>query len=255
MQSRNKAIIFWAISWLCLTMVGSISAVTIPDRPDQYVVDLAGIIDDPTKTKLNGYLQELEQKTSAQFVVLTIKSLEGETIESFALNVAHDRWRLGQKGKDNGLLLLVAVDDRKYRIEVGYGLEGILPDSLVGSIGREYLVAYFRRGDYSEGVFRSALALSTEIAKAAGVTITGMPELQVTRPRSKPGNSIGGIVFLVFLIIVLIAWRRDSKGILPAVPYSSRNESNSPWGGTGGFGGFGGGGGGGFGGGGASGSW
>ena len=115
----------------------------IPQMPSHYVVDLAGIINDDVEYRLNGYLQELEQKTTVQFIILTIQSLEGESLEEFSITTAHDTWGLGQKGKDNGLLLLVSLDDRKYRFEVGYGLEGILPDSLVGTIGRQFLVPFF----------------------------------------------------------------------------------------------------------------
>ena len=85
------------------------TAVKVPPQPPNYVVDLTGIIDSNAEASLNSYLKELEQKTSAQIVVLTITSLDGESIQEFALTVAHDQWKLGQKGKDNGLLLLVAT--------------------------------------------------------------------------------------------------------------------------------------------------
>ena len=113
MRLLNKPIILFAVGWLCLLAASPAESVTVPDRPARYVVDQAGVIDDQTEMKLNGYLQELEQKTTAQFVILTIASLEGQAIESFALRVAHDKWRLGREGRDNGLLLLVAVKDRK----------------------------------------------------------------------------------------------------------------------------------------------
>ncbi len=105
-------------------------------------------------------LKDLEAKTTAQVVVLTINSLDGEPMEDFSHQTAV-QWGIGQKGKDNGVLLTVAVKDHKYRIEVGYGLEAILPDSLVGSLGRQYLVPNFRKGDYAAGI----VAAVTEIAK------------------------------------------------------------------------------------------
>ena len=104
-----------------------------------------------TRARLNTMLKDLEAKTTAQVVVLTLNSLEGEPIESFSHQTAV-KWGIGQKGKDNGVLLTVAVKDRKYRLEVGYGLESILPDSLVGSIGREYLAPNFRKGDFAAGI-------------------------------------------------------------------------------------------------------
>ena len=150
----------------------------IPEKLESYVVDLADIIDNSSEYKLNQYLQELEQKTTAQLVILTIKSLEGGSIEDFSITIAHDRWKLGQKGKDNGVLFLISLKDKKYRIEVGYGLEGVIPDSLAGTIGRNYLVPFFRKGEYSKGVYVTALALANEIAADSGVKITGMPKIK-----------------------------------------------------------------------------
>ncbi len=232
-------------------------AVTVPDQPPNYVVDLAQVINDGVESRLDQYLRELEQKTTAQFVILTIPSLEGDAIDDFSITLAHDRWRLGQKGKDNGLLLVVAVQDKKYRIEVGYGLEGLLPDSRVGTIGRQFLVPYFRRGDYGGGITQAALTLAGIIASDAGVTITGMPRPARPRPiRRRRGifGSIGSILFFIFMAILFI--RNPRLFFLLFLMSSMGGGRRGPWGGGGGFGGgFGGGGGGGFGGGGASGSW
>jgi len=259
MRLLHKPIILIAVGWLCLVAASPAESVTVPERPARYVVDLAGVIDAETETKLNGYLQELEQKTTAQLVILTIESLEGESIEDAALQVAHDKWKLGQKGKDNGLLLMVAVKDRKYRIEVGYGLEGVLPDSFAGSVGRDYLVPNFRKGDYSKGIFTAALALTGEIAREAGVTISGMPKLEGTREQDGSDSLLGTIASLLIFIFLMIAFIKNPKAFLLFFLLSSMGGRNRGWGGGGGFGGgfgsFGGGGGGGFGGGGASGSW
>ena len=137
-----------------------VEAVTppLPAQPAQYVVDLAGVLDAGAQAQTQYQLKDLEAETTAQVVVLTLNSLEGEPIESFSHQTAV-KWGIGQKGKDNGVLLTVAVKDHKYRIEVGYGLESTLPDSLVGSIGREYLVPNFRKGDYAGGI----VAAVTEI--------------------------------------------------------------------------------------------
>ena len=244
-----------------LLLISAGYAIEIPDTPEHYVVDLAGVIDSGVEQKLNGYLQELEQKTGAQMIVLTIDSLEGASIEDFTLNVAHDRWQLGQAGEDNGLLLTVSVNDRKYRIEVGYGLEGPLPDSFVGEVGRAYMVPYFKKGDYGTGIFSAAVVLVDTIAKETGVTITGMPKIKRTS-RYASGKKTGGpfskllsVLFFIFLIYMFI---RHPRTFLAMLLFSSMGGRNSHWGGGGGgggFGSFGGGGGGGFGGGGASGGW
>ena len=234
-------------------------AVSIPKNPGSHVVDLAGIIDNSTEVRLNQYLKELEQKTTAQLAILTIKSLEGESIEDLSITVAHDRWKLGQKGKDNGILLLVSFRERKYRIEVGYGLEGVIPDSLAGSIGRSYLVPFFRKGDYSNGIFAAAAVMANLIAEDSGVKITGMPELKRTVQRTgkdKPVGIFGSIMSLLFLVILVILFIKNPRLFIMFFLLSAMGGRRGSWGGGGGFGGGGfGGGGGGFGGGGASGGW
>ncbi|MBI4709638.1 MAG: TPM domain-containing protein, partial [Nitrospirae bacterium] len=110
-----------------------------------------------------------------------------------------------QKGKDNGLLLLVSLRDKEYRFETGYGLESILPDSLIGSIGREYLVPNFRKGDYSSGIFLAVLAVANKIASNEGVEITGMPKFETSglgqgvRGKKQIGffDAIIGVAFLI----------------------------------------------------------
>ncbi|MBW1725729.1 MAG: TPM domain-containing protein [Deltaproteobacteria bacterium] len=263
MTSKTRPAVFMAILFLCL-VVGSVShAANVPEKPPRYVVDLAGIIDDATENRLNGYLQELEQKTTAQEVILTIPSLEGESIEDLSLTIAHDKWKLGQKGKDNGVLLLISLKDQKYRIEVGYGLEGVLPDSLVGSLGRDLLVPYFRKGEYSTGIFTTALAIANKIAEASGVQIEGMPSVRYsTQPAEKgePAGIFNTIITIAFLIVLGILFIKNPRLFLMLLLFSSMGGRRGSWGGGGGFGGggfgsFGGGGGGGFGGGGASGGW
>ena len=260
MKLANKFSVLLLIIIVSLSAVTFSYAVNVPERPNNYVVDLAGVVENNTEMKLNQYLQELEGKTTAQVAILTIKSLEGESIEDFSITVAHDKWKLGQKGKDNGVLLLISVKDRKYRIEVGYGLEGVLPDSLVGSIGRNYLVPYFRKGDYSKGIYTAALAIANEIASESGKQITGMPKLKRSIQSVKKDQTPGflkKIVTLVFFIVLLLLFIKNPRLLLVLLLFSSMGGRSS-WGGGGGFGGgsggFGGGGGG-FGGGGASGGW
>ncbi|MBI4848663.1 MAG: TPM domain-containing protein [Nitrospirae bacterium] len=245
---------------LCLSAASVFAEVTIPDKPYNHVVDLAGIISDDVEGALNGYLLELEQKTTAQMVVLTIGSLEGGSLEDLSISIAHNKWKLGQKGKDNGVLLLVSLQDRKYRFEIGYGLEGVLPDSLTGTIGRQYLVPYFRQGDYSTGIYTATLAVIHTIAADASVEIAGMPKMRnrsASRGRGKPSllNMVFAALFFIGLIYMFI--RHPRLLLLFLAMNMLGGGRRSGWGGGGGFssGSFGGGGGGGFGGGGSSGSW
>ena len=265
MRLRCKSIIFVALVLLFCVAAPPGFSIEIPAMPANPVVDLAGIIDEAVENKINRYLKELEGQTTAQMAILTVKSLDGQSIEDFSLTIAHDKWKLGQKGKDNGVLLTVALNDRKYRIEVGYGLEGALPDSLVGDIGRQYLVPNFRKGDYSTGVYEASLVIANKIAADAGVTISAMPKLRVSKPEKKAvpaAGPFGKIISLVFFLIMVFVFIKNPRFFLALLLLSSIGGRRGPWGGSGGGfcgGGFGGGGfgggGGGFGGGGASGGW
>lgn len=267
MKSRNRLFIVF-LTALCIGLAPLLlfAEVSIPAKPLNHVVDLAGIIDANMEAGLNRYLLELEQKTTAQMVVLTINSLEGESIDDLSLRVAHDKWKLGQKGKDNGVLLLVSLEDRKYRFETGYGLEGLLPDSLVGSIGRDYLVPYFREGNYSKGITAAALVVINTIAGDAGVEIAGMPKLRSRSgsPYNRRGQREPTLLGTILLIVVIIGMiymfiKHPRLFMLFLMMNMLGGGRRGGWGGGrgGGFGGgsFGGGGGGGFGGGGASGGW
>ncbi len=224
-----------------------------PSIPPDYVVDLAGIIRDDIEAQINRYLLELEKKTTAQVVILTIKSLDGEDIEGFSLRIA-ERWRLGEREKDNGLLITIALNDRAYRFEVGYGLEAILPDSLVGSIGRQYLIPYFRKGDYNTGILNATVEIIKIISQNYGVEIYGL--LKSRAPEEKSNEWFNTVVPILVLIALILTIVQNAM-----ITRKRRYYRGSWFGGFGGggFGGFGGGrfsgGGGGFGGGGASGRW
>lgn len=244
---------------LLLLAVAAPAAVPIPAVPPDYVVDLAGVIDDASEQRLNAALRELEQKTTAQVVVLTVDTLGGEAIESFTLDLAHNRWRLGQKGKDNGVLIAVAVQERRYRLEVGYGLEGVLPDSAVGSMGRELLVPALRRGDYAGGLGAVTLAVAGTIASSAGVELQGVPARAYRaaggrRGQAAPPSPLAKGLGLLVLVGLVFLFIKHPRLLILLMMMSQGGGRSSGWSGGGG-GGFGGGGGGGFGGGGSSGSW
>jgi uncharacterized protein len=248
---------------ILITIVASAAIASTPEppaTPRDYVTDLAGVISSDVKTQLNALLLELEQKTTAQVLVLTVQSLDGQSIEEFAFNTK-EKWKLGQKGKDNGVLIAVAVKDHKYRLEIGYGLESVLPDSLVGTIGREYLVPYFRKGDYSTGIANATVALIQTIARHEGVQITGMSGVPRDHEIStgKPPSVFHIAIIAIFVVLGLILCITHPQLCLLLLLTSSTGRGRGGWsGGDGGFGGggsFGGGGGGSGGGGGASGSW
>ncbi len=253
---KLNSIFLLAVFFLCLTGGAAASTPPPPAKPANYVVDLAGVINARTRQQLDSLLHALEQKTGAQVVILTVKSLDGEDINGFSMRTA-EQWKLGQKGKDNGVLFTVAMQERKYRFEVGYGLESILPDSLVGTIGRRTLVPYFKKGKYSKGIAAAAGVIVKIISKANNVQLAGVDRLPqpITRNKVNP-FAIEFFVLLVLFFILLGSRRRRSRlGALGAAPFIMGGWSGGGGFGGGGFGGFGGGGGGGFGGGGASGGW
>ena len=260
MRSIFRLFLSWAFILLVFGTATAGDPSEIPAIPSDPVVDIAGIIDNNIETKLNRYLRELEKKTGAQMAILTIKSLQGQALEEFSINIAHDKWKLGQKGKDNGVLMVVSLNDKKYRIEIGYGLEGVLPDSLVGTIGRQYLVPYFKKGDYSTGIYAATVVMANEIARDAGVEITGLPAAKKAysaKKRAESTSVFGKIFSLLFFVIMIIVFIKNPRSFLAFLLLSSMGGRGGHWGGSGGgFGGGGfGGGGGGFGGGGASGGW
>jgi len=229
----------------------------IEPAPTTFVTDRAGIIDDATEHRLTGLLQELEQKTGARILVLTVDTTGGQDIHQYAFERA-DRWKLGANRKSASVLVVVAQKDRKYRFEVGYDWEHVLPDGYVGQLGRDVFVPHFRAGRFSQGIFEAAALMAGKIAKEKGVQLKGMPTLRQPTSRGPQPLLMVRFVFLgfvafVLLLIVLSQARRGGKGF-----WGVHVGTGSGFGGggfSGGFGSFGGGGGGGFGGGGAGGSW
>jgi len=266
----QRSILQLVLLCLFLAPLGSAAgARTNLPMPTRYVQDNANVIDSQTERSLNGILQELEQKTGAQYIVLTVQTTNGVPIEQFSIELA-EKWKLGQKGKDNGLLFTTAVKDREYRFEVGYGLEGYITDQYCGRIGREVLVPLIRQGDFSQGIYRANLQVVQRIASEAGVSLTGMPKLApvpTQRPyRRRALPCCSALPIIIFMILIFGGGRGGGMGMWLMLPFlfgggrsygGGFGRSGSFGGGSfgGGFGGFGGGGGGGFGGGGASGGW
>jgi uncharacterized protein len=236
--------------------------------PNQYVEDYANVINDSDEESLNRILKELEQKTGVQYIVLTVLSTGGLPIEQFSIELA-EKWKLGRKGKDNGMLFVLAKDDRRWRFEVGYGLEGFVTDQYCGRVGRNVLVPYLRKEDYSRGIYEANLQIIQRIATEAGVSLTGMPKVAPAPVRDTMGKRTGlpccSVLLFLFFMLLIFGGRGRGMGWWFFLPFmmggfgghGGYGRSGSFGGGSfgGGFGGFGGGMGGGFGGGGASGGW
>ena len=244
-------------------------------HPTGYVTDLAGVVSQETKSRLETLCTELQQKTEAQIAVVTVNSLEGQTVEDYAVAL-YKQLGVGAKGTDRGVLLLVAPKDRKYRVEVGYGLEPVINDARAGDTGRA-MVPLLRQGDYNGAIEAATWQLAQYIAADRGVTLSGQPPRRQIKSSPDDDGKIpfGWIIFALILLFFLIGSRRGGSQGRRMGPGGGSGWWIGPmiggglggrggWGG-GGFGGGGGGfsGGGGFGGfgggssggGGASGSW
>ncbi len=249
--------------WILLVASVWVAAEPIASlKPTNYVNDFAGVLDAATQASLNDLCQQVDQKAHAQIAVVTVKSLDGQDAVSYAVAL-YQKWGIGAKGKDRGVLILLATNDHKYWTTVGYGLEGILPDGKVGGFGRD-MVPALRSGNYAAAVISITTRVATVIAQDAGVTLENQPEPRM--PRQRPGPDIGAgavvVLILVVLFIVIPILRAIFRGGGPGRGGGSGLLSGILWGmlfsnlggGRGGFGGggFGGGGfgGGGFGGGG-----
>ncbi len=217
-----------------------------------YVNDYVNILSIETKAKLTALSAEIENKTTSQLAVLTIDATSPLDIETYAVKL-FEKWGIGKKGKNNGVLILVAVKDRQARIEVGYGLEGAIPDALAKNIIEKSMVPFFKKGDYNTGVLQGAAVISKLIASEYNIKISELDNIKIS-PLSKE-FSIFDFLFLIFVIIILIRIR-----VFWFFPMSGTGSGrggywhggSSSGGFSGGFGGFGGG----FsGGGGASGRW
>ena len=171
-------------------------------KPQGYVSDFAGVVDAQSKAELENYANRVEQQTGAEMAFVTIQSLNGEPIEDVA-NTIFRAWGVGKKGKDEGILLLLSVGDRRDRLEVGYGLEPLLPDGFDGDILRAMRPA-LRQSQYGEALRAAAATIGSRIAKAKGVAL----DVALAR-RYQPGREqnplpwpliIGGIFLLFFLL-------------------------------------------------------
>ncbi len=218
-------------------------ALEVPPHPSARVNDYAGLLSPSAKNQIENSLAKFEEETSNQIVVAIFPSLEGEVLEDFTLRLA-EKWKIGKVGKDNGVILAVFRDDRAVRIEVGYGLEGALPDATASAIIRNEIVPRFRQGQFDEGVSTATLAI---IAATKG-------EYQGAPP-SPPQPLEQVVLFGIFFMMPLVFYYLLRRNLRDHLILSNRGSRYGGFGGGGwGGGGFSGGGGG-FGGGGASGRW
>ncbi len=294
MPYLRRGLSFFCIFFsLTLFLAVQVSALEVP-RLQGRVNDYAELLSPATEASLESVLKSLESSDSTQIVVLTIGSLQGDSLEAFSLRVVED-WKIGQQGLDNGVLLLVARDDRKIRIEVGYGLEGKLTDMTAGRIIGNVMGPRFKQGDFNQGIIDGIGAIVMTVRGEFTAAAEAKPN---GSGREDPGGLLTSMIFIFFIfgsllrkskvaaavggiatpLLAFLLFGITGLALLALIPIGmfgglmaaalagtgggavSRGGQAGGYGGgfgrsSGGFGGGFGGGGGGFGGGGASGGW
>lgn len=252
---KHRVIMYRFLLFLFLFPVFVHAQLAIPEQGGYWVHDEANVLSQSAKAELESMILAERDSTSNQIGVLIVQSLEGEVPEEYSLRVA-EKWKIGQKGKDNGVLLLIALKEHTLRIESGYGMEGTLTDAVASRINRNEIAPRFRERDFDGGVKAGVVA----IMKAVKGEYKNENPRQTGRKSSRT-SPLATIV--VIIIIIIIASRRNKRGGGGGGYWSSGGGFMGPMGGFGGggssdSGGFSGGdfgGGGGFGGGGSSDSW
>lgn len=212
--------------------------------PSGAVNDFAGIIPQQYKNSIEMLANEVLQKTGTSIVVVTMKDIDGADPSDYA-NRLYEAWGIGKKGEDKGVLVLLALEERRIRIEVGYGVEGILPDGLTGEILDRYAVPYLKKGNYGAGLFNAAAAVSAVVAKDAGVSLTGVPNVRTVNKGEKSGGGLFPLLMIAAVLCLLLG-TRQGRAMLPFIILmllaGGGGRGGSGFGGfSGGFGGFGGG--------------
>jgi uncharacterized protein len=264
--------------WLfacCLSpfvLTGTAAAQPAPPVLTAPVNDFADVIDEGSERELERRIRALQKATGDVVVVATVKTFQPYAdIREYAVKMFENGGRgIGDRGKDNAVLIVVAVEDRKVDIEVGYGLEEFITDGFAGETIRKAMTPHFKNGDYGAGLIAGTTRIINRIAERRGVTLQDVPQEAVAPQR---GSSRFPYWLIILIIIIILSNRggggRRRRGFWGGGPWSGWNSGIGPFGGAGGFGGgfggfggggFGGGGGGGFGGGrsgggGASGGW
>ncbi|MGH7452171.1 MAG: TPM domain-containing protein, partial [bacterium] len=205
-------------------------------EPRGYLNDFAQVVDPNATAQIEAIGRELEEKAGAQLAVVTVQSLGDEDDFDYAHRL-FEKWGIGKKGKDNGVLLFLALGERRrVRIVTGYGLEGIMPDITAGRILDNYVIPKLRQRDYSGGLLAGTQAIAGLIAADAGVQITGAVRPNLARRSSRGKGSSPLSIIVLFLIIILLSRSRSLWPLLFLGGFGGGSGRHRDWGGGGGFG-------------------
>ncbi|MBN1664782.1 MAG: TPM domain-containing protein [Deltaproteobacteria bacterium] len=231
--------------WLAVfTATAAIGAEILPKSKDA-INDFAGVIQPEARGRMENLAQEVLEKTGTAIVAATVETIGDNDPAQYA-NDLYAAWGIGKKGEDKGVLIFLAIRERKIRIETGYGVEGILPDGLTGQILDRYVVPFLKAGDYSKGMENAVIAVADVIAKDAGVSITGMPTIDHQGSRRQDGPSSLVPTILLLLAMGFLLGTKQGRAMLPYILLMLMSGGGRRGGGDfggfgGGFGGFGGG--------------
>jgi uncharacterized protein len=193
----------FAITIILAALVPSLEGAAYPSRPPPgvYVLDLRGVIDDSLEAAINNLCREVEQKTTAEMAVLTVSTTEGQEPWEYATEVGN-RWGVGQEAEDNGLLMLVAVDDRKVFTAAGSGMEAILPDAAIDQIYRNVLVPHFREEKYGEGIYEAFELYAAQIGRYYEVEFEGTSRApSIEQEKSSWDEVLCSVIFILFWVV------------------------------------------------------
>ena len=241
---------FFLVGLLCLLLSCQALALEVPARPEGRITDLTGTLSSTEKASLERKLADFERETTNQIAVLLIPTLAGDNLEDYSIRLA-EKWKVGQKGRNNGVIFLIVKKDRKLRIEVGYGLEGALTDAVSGSIISQEVAPRFKAGQFYQGINAGVSAIM-----AATRGEYKAPDKKKRHSRSSPWGSYWPILLFFGIFILINAFSRRRR--YHSVGSRGWTTGGGFWGGGFSGGGSGGGfsgGGGDFGGGGSSGEW
>jgi len=201
---------------ILLASMGTAKAEIKYPKPTGAVNDLAGIISPDYEKQMESLSHEILQKTGTSIVVATVETV-GDIDYSIYANELYQAWGIGKKGEDKGVLIFLALKERKLKIETGYGVEGILPDGLVGQIRDDYMLPYLKKNEFGEGILNGLTIMAAIIAKDAGVKLGGMDDQPIVKmPVSKKRiSALGFLPILFFIVLFLILARSRTGGILP----------------------------------------
>jgi uncharacterized protein len=244
---RTKIIFALAIALFMAIAAGAIFAADKYPAPRGAVNDFANIIDPESAAKMEALAREVLQKTGTAVVVVTVPTIGENEDFNFYVNGLYKAWGIGKKGEDKGVLIFLTLKERKIRIETGYGVEGILPDGLVGEVRDKYLKPQLQAGNYGKAFYDTMYVLSSYIAKDANVQLSDSPQPLPYRQdvrQVKKGVNIFGLIFF-FIVAALLLGTRTGRSMLPWILLMFLGGGGRGGGGdggfSGGFGGFGGG--------------